>query len=118
MKIFSAARRMQREFRTALVMLKMYCQENHTHEDKEDLCQECQQLWQYATARLEKCPLRDDKPTCLKCPIHCYQPAMRERMRAVMRYSGPRMLKKHPLLAVLHLLDGLWSKRDRTPNKQ
>jgi len=32
---------------------------------------------------------------------------MRERIRAVMRYAGPRMLWRHPLLALLHLADGL-----------
>ena len=31
---------------------------------------------------------------------------MRERVRAVMRYSGPRMLTRHPVLAVAHLADG------------
>jgi hypothetical protein len=27
-------------------------------------------------------------------------------MRTVMRYAGPRMLWRHPLLAVAHLIDG------------
>ena len=30
---------------------------------------------------------------------------MRERMRAVMRYAGPRMLFYHPLDAIVHLCD-------------
>ena len=31
---------------------------------------------------------------------------MRERVREVMRYSGPRMLWRHPVLAAAHLMDG------------
>ena len=42
----------------------------------------------------------------MKCPTHCYKPEMRERVRAVMRYSGPRMLREHPVLAIAHLADG------------
>jgi predicted amidophosphoribosyltransferase len=108
MKTFSAEHRMRRERHTMEVMVKMYCQE--VHHSREKLCAECQELWQYAMTRLDKCPLRADKPTCLKCPIHCYKPERREQMRHVMRYSGPRMLKKYPLLAILHLLDGWYSK--------
>lgn len=36
---------------------------------------------------------------------------MREKIRAVMRFSGPRMLLVHPVLAVRHLLE---SRRERT----
>jgi hypothetical protein len=56
------------------------------------------------------CPLIEDKPTCASCPVHCYKPVMRERIRAVMRYAGPRMLRRHPVLAILHLLE---RRRDR-----
>ena len=41
----------------------------------------------------------DDKPTCANCKVHCYSEAMRERVRDVMRYAGPRMLWRHPVLA-------------------
>jgi hypothetical protein len=36
---------------------------------------------------------------------HCYRPEMRQRVREVMRFAGPKMLLRHPLLAVRHLLD-------------
>jgi hypothetical protein len=39
---------------------------------------------------------------------------MRERIREVMRYSGPRMLLSHPLMAIRHLIDGLRKPRLRT----
>lgn len=63
----------------------------------------------YALLRLEKCPFQAAKPTCAHCKVHCYQRPMRERIRTIMRWAGPRMLLRHPLLAVLHLLDGLHS---------
>ncbi len=41
---------------------------------------------------------------CSKCPIHCYKPKMREHIREVMRYSGPRMIFYHPIIAIKHML--------------
>jgi hypothetical protein len=38
--------------------------------------------------------------------MHCYKPAMREKIKDVMRYSGPRMSYRHPLLALFHFFDG------------
>ena len=70
------------------------------------LCPECAELLAYARLRLEKCRYGADKPTCANCETHCYKPAMREKVREVMRYSGPRMLRLHPVLAVAHLVDG------------
>lgn len=40
----------------------------------------------------------------------CYAPEMRERIREVMRYSGPHMLIRHPLLVVRHALTGMQNK--------
>jgi hypothetical protein len=72
---------------------------------------ECEELLDYALHRLEACPFRAHKSVCAACPIHCYRPAMREKIRAVMRYAGPRMLFRHPLLAMGHLIDRLRSRR-------
>jgi len=41
---------------------------------------------------------------CKKCPIHCYKPDMRVKMRAVMRWAGPRMVLYHPIEAIKHLI--------------
>ena len=71
------------------------------------LCESCETLAAYAQARLFRCVYQEAKPTCANCPIHCYRPDMREQVRAVMRYAGPRMLLRHPYLAIMHLLDGL-----------
>ncbi len=84
-------------------MIGIYCQEHHgTHDG---LCETCQDLHTYAMQRIDKCPFGVDKPTCAKCPIHCYKPEMRERVRQVMRYAGPRMLLRHPILTVGHYWD-------------
>ncbi|WP_420213628.1 nitrous oxide-stimulated promoter family protein, partial [Klebsiella pneumoniae] len=42
---------------------------------------------------------------CKQCPVHCYQPAKREEMKQIMRWAGPRMLWRHPILTIRHLLD-------------
>ncbi|KML67583.1 hypothetical protein A0G02_00665 [Pectobacterium peruviense] len=62
-------------------------------------------LFSYAIKRLERCHFGEDKPACKHCPIHCYQPAKREAIKAIMRWSGPRMLLRHPILAIRHLID-------------
>ncbi|MFB2831137.1 nitrous oxide-stimulated promoter family protein [Aeromonas jandaei] len=57
------------------------------------------------------------KPACANCNIHCYAPAMRKQIQLVMRWSGPRMLLRHPWLAIRHLLDG-WRKAPRLPHSR
>jgi len=86
-------------------MICDYCAGHHTPAD--DLCPEGGALAAYAEERLARCPFAEDKPTCTLCPVHCYEPQMRERIRQVMRYAGPRMLLRHPWLTICHLLDGL-----------
>ena len=98
--------RRQREQETIQKMIFLYCRENHKPVDQ-GLCEECGALLDYSLERLHRCPFGENKSTCAKCTIHCYRPAMREKVRQVMRYAGPRMLFHHPYLAVMHLLDGL-----------
>ncbi|MCU0959126.1 MAG: nitrous oxide-stimulated promoter family protein [Pirellulaceae bacterium] len=82
----------------------MYCR--HHHGGGSALCAACRELHAYAMCRLDRCPFGADKPTCAHCPVHCYRTDRREQIRAVMRYAGPRMLWRHPYLAIRHLLDG------------
>ncbi len=70
------------------------------------LCPSCEALRVYARQRLQKCPFQEGKPTCAKCPVHCYKQDTRQEIRAVMRYAGPRMLYRHPKMALWHLFDG------------
>ena len=83
----------------------MYCQAKHGC-GRGSLCPDCLSIESYALERIGKCPFNPDKPTCLKCPVHCYAPGERELMRVIMRHSGPRMLLNHPVLAMWHLTDG------------
>jgi hypothetical protein len=100
-----AERRVARELETVRVMIGIYCRGHHGVGD--GLCEKCGGLWEYARNRVERCPYRADKPTCADCATHCFKPGMREEMRKVMRYAGPRMAWRHPVLALFHFLDGL-----------
>ena len=100
--------RMQREEKTIKFMIELYCGDHHNSGG--DLCSTCQNLLNYAQLRLKKCPFQENKTTCGNCPIHCYKPKLREMVREVMRYAGPRMIYKHPILAIGHLIDGLRKK--------
>ena len=98
-----ARRRVAREWKTIQAMIRIYCR--NLHGKRGALCGECEEIRLYAERRLEKCPFAEEKPTCVKCPVHCYEASMRERVRQVMRFSGPRMLLVHPILALRHLRD-------------
>jgi ATP-dependent helicase YprA (DUF1998 family) len=97
------SQRLAREHETIRAMLRIYCRDEHG--TATELCPECRALLDYAAVRLERCRFQADKPTCAKCPVHCYIPKYREQVKVVMRHAGPRMLWRHHLLAVRHLLD-------------
>lgn len=84
------------------LMIRLYCRRK---EKNAVLCPDCEELLRYAHARLDHCPFGERKSSCKKCTVHCYKPAMRERMRLVMRFSGPRMLLYAPWAAIQHLLN-------------
>jgi Nitrous oxide-stimulated promoter len=91
-------------------MVGLYCARHH---GGRTLCPECAALAAYAAYRLDRCPFGAEKPACADCAVHCYRAVERERMREVMRDAGPRMLLRHPVLAVFHLLDGRRTLRSR-----
>jgi len=97
-------KRMVREKKTINHMVKIYCK-GHNHTQNGELCPECQEFKDYAYLRLDKCPFQEKKSTCGKCTIHCYRPDMKQKVREVMRYSGPRLLIYHPGLALHHTWD-------------
>lgn len=94
---------LDRERRTIRKMVEIYC---HDHHGGDGLCEECSVFMDYAEVRLDKCPFGEDKPTCSNCPVHCYKPSYRDQAKAIMRYAGPRMLLRHPLLTIAHYIDG------------
>lgn len=103
------SRRLRRERKTVRLMVEMYCAQHH---GGDGLCSECLELADYADRKLDLCPYGPEKPSCTNCPIHCYRPEPRERIRQVMRFAGPRMARSHPYLAIMHLFD---ERREPTP---
>jgi hypothetical protein len=99
-----ATRRLNREWQTMEAMIKIHCRGHHGANPA--LCAGCQGLLDYAHERLERCRFGEEKPTCARCPVHCYQKARRDQVKAVMRYAGPRMLWRHPVMSLRHWLDG------------
>jgi len=97
-------KRLNREWGTLEAMIGIYCRDRHGA--TAGLCVECQELLDYAGVRLERCRFGAEKPTCAKCPVHCYQRTRREQVKTVMRYAGPRMLWEHPVMSLRHWLDG------------
>ena len=96
--------RLARESATVAAMIRIACKA--WHGTAEGLCADCEELHLFADARLERCPFGEKKPTCANCLVHCYRADMRVRMREVMKFAGPRMLKEHPVMALLHVVDG------------
>ena len=91
-------------------MIALYCRRQHKT-PKGSLCPECRQLHDYALTRIDKCPFMETKTFCSNCRVHCYRPDMREKIREVMRFSGPRMLLHHPIPAIRHVIEEKREKR-------
>ena len=89
------------EQKTMYSMLEIFCHANHC--GGKGLCAECTELEAYCSERLHKCPFGENKPACQNCKVHCYHKSMRQRIREVMRFAGPRMIWSHPYLAFRHL---------------
>ena len=98
-----AAKR-EREKRMVSEMIALWCRAKHGTRDGE-LCPECAELAAYARLRSEMCPFMEEKTFCSNCKVHCYKPEMREKIREVMRFSGPRMLLVHPAAAIRHVIE-------------
>lgn len=99
----------EREKKTVALMIRLYCRKKHG--TKKELCPECQALHDYAMLRSDKCPFMETKTFCSNCKVHCYKKDMREKIREVMRFSGPRMILYHPVMAVRHVIESKKEKR-------
>ena len=84
--------RIAHEKKTVELMIRLYCRKK---EKNKTLCTDCEELLRYAHARLDRCPFGEKKGACKEC----------ERMRQVMRFSGPRMLFYAPWQTIRHLLN-------------
>lgn len=94
-------RRIDSEKRVISRMIRLYCQRKL---GLESLTEEYRALESYAHRRLDGCKFGDAKPACKRCKIHCYRPDMRDKIRAIMRWAGPRMILYDPIAAIRHLL--------------
>ena len=92
----------EKEKAVVSLMILLYCKKKHGTGDF--LCPDCEALERYARERSDKCPFMENKTFCSNCEVHCYKPEMREKIRAVMRFSGPRMIFYHPVMAVRHVV--------------
>lgn len=100
----------QREKEAVSLMIALYCHGLHGTK-RGALCPECAALDEYAQSRSDRCPFMATKTFCANCRVHCYKPEMRVKIREVMRYSGPRMMLHHPVMAVRHVIETRKEKR-------
>jgi hypothetical protein len=94
------SRKLQHERRIVADMIALYCRKKHS---TRELCDDCRALTEYADCRTLACPKMAEKTFCSQCKSHCYRQDMRERIREVMRFAGPRIIFHHPIAALSHL---------------
>ena len=68
----------QLELKTMRQIIGIYCHDKH-HTPKGQLCEDCEQVWQYAQHRIDVCPHMEHKTFCSVCKTHCYAPTYREK---------------------------------------
>lgn len=111
-----------KEQETVELMIKLYCKGNHGGNTENTyingLCPDCLELAEYSKARSENCPFMENKTFCNNCKVHCYKPEMREKIKKVMRYSGPRMMFYHPIMAMEHAYYSMMEKKKLNKNKR
>jgi hypothetical protein len=99
----------EREKRMVSEMIALYCKKKH--HPAQGLCFACKELETYARQRSDHCPFMETKTFCSNCKVHCYRPEMRNRIREIMRFSGPRMIFYHPVMVLRHVIESKREKR-------
>lgn len=115
-KKLSVDEKREKEQQVVSKMIELYCRKKH--KTKGEICPDCQALKDYAELRISKCPFMETKTFCSNCKVHCYKPQMREKIREVMRFSGPRMIFYHPIMAIGHLIESNKEKKKLQDDKQ
>ncbi|MGG7179341.1 nitrous oxide-stimulated promoter family protein [Clostridium paraputrificum] len=95
-------KRINKEKEVVELMINLYCDKKH--KCNSERCEECNELLEYAHKRLSYCKFGDEKSSCSKCPIHCYKKDMKERIKEVMKFSGPRLMIYKPFEFVRHMV--------------
>lgn len=83
-------------------MIYFYCHHKHKTTSGQ-LCSHCANLLKYAINKCDHCPFMANKTFCSNCKVHCYSETMRMAIKQVMRYSGPRMIIRHPIMVIKHI---------------
>ena len=87
-------------------MIGIYCH-GHGH-SASGICSDCGSLLRYACGRIESCPCNAaSKPVCGLCRNNCFTTDMYRQFTGIMRYSGSRMMLRHPLLTMAHVWDAV-----------
>lgn len=94
--------RIEREKDVVDKMIRLYCCKKL---GMRELSDEYNALMEYSHRRLDGCKFGDKKPACKRCPIHCYKPEMRDKIREVMRWVGPRMIFYDPIATIRHIFN-------------
>jgi len=111
--------RIEIEKETITQMIVIYCKGHHKEEWKKKkrelqmnensyrknccLCEQCFELHEYSMERLANCKFANEKKFCSQCTIKCYHPKYKDKIKEVMKYSGPRILSHHPVLVIKHM---------------
>ena len=103
--------KIEKEKSLVFLMIKIFCKSNHKNYNYNNLCEECIELYNYASMQINRCRFMETKTFCSACPSHCYKKDMREKIREVMIFSGKRMIFYRPILALKHLFITLKTKR-------
>lgn len=99
----SEKKRLEQDEKTVMAMAAVFCRgHHHICAQGEKLCPECAKVIDYSLERTRRCPHKHSG-TCDTCPTQCYRPAMQQKIKEIMAYSGPRMIFRHPLMAIQHV---------------
>lgn len=86
-----------KELKVVTLMIKLYYKKNMVNSIT------CDELIEHVTLRQSKCPFKESKTFCSNCKVHCYKEEYRIKIKEVMKYSGPKMIFYHPILAIQHV---------------
>lgn len=108
-------KRIEREKRVVKLMIQKYCSNFH---NSEILCAECADLLNYSVKHLLACPFAENKPACSACTIHCYSKNYKNKIKQVMRFSGPKMIFEHPKDTIYYFFDKLRYRVNSVPKNE
>lgn len=100
----------EKEIETVSLMIGLYCQKKHGTK-KGELCPECRQLLDYVKFRRMKCRGVTKSPSARTAAFIVINRICSEKIARVMRFSGPKMVFYHPVIAFSHLAETKRQKR-------